>query len=207
MKLPLFPLNMVPFPGEMLNLHIFEPRYKQLIGECLDGDKTFGIPSYVDNRIEFGTEMKIIRLVQLYEDGRMDISTVGLRAFKVEKFTPQEPGKLYPSGEVRFIPDDPKVSSDLQEQFYQTIKELFKVMEVDNQVHIHNEIRSFDIAHKIGLSQNQEYKLLSIPSEQERQEFILSHIKVAIPILKEMQRAREVIKMNGHFRFFNPLEL
>ena len=58
--LPLFPLNLIVFPHEDLNLHIFEPRYRQLINECLDEKKTFGIPAFVNNKLlGYGTEVEV----------------------------------------------------------------------------------------------------------------------------------------------------
>ena len=61
--LPLFPLNLIAFPMEDLNLHIFEPRYRELINECLDDGKTFGIPTFLDGKLPgFGTEVKITKL-------------------------------------------------------------------------------------------------------------------------------------------------
>ena len=82
-ELPIFPLNIVAFPGEEVNLHIFEPRYKQLVKDCLDEGSTFGLASHVLNKIELGTEIKITEVTKKYSDGRMDIKTFGLRIFEV----------------------------------------------------------------------------------------------------------------------------
>jgi hypothetical protein len=102
--LPLFPLNLVAFPGEKLNLHIFEPRYKELINECLEENKHFGIPAYIYNKLEgFGTEMKITKLVKRYEDGRMDISTEGVNVFELMDYENPLKDKLYAGGNVRIL--------------------------------------------------------------------------------------------------------
>jgi len=207
MKLALFPLNLVPFPNEKLNLHIFEPRYKQLIGECLDHALNFGIPSYIDNKIEYGTEVKIAKMVKAYEDGRMDLTVEGVRVFKVLEFIPQSSEKLFPVGIVSYLQNIEDTNAQDQTIFYDALTELFSLMSLDGKVKLHQNIKSFEIAHKMGLTLNQEYELLGIESEKERQGLLLSHIRVAIPILKQMQRAQEVIKMNGHFRYFNPLKL
>ena len=80
--LPLFPLQLVVFPGEKLKLHIFEPRYKQLVGECRDEKMTFGLPAFFDGRVaEYGTEMRLLTIFKTYDDGRMDIMTEGVAAF------------------------------------------------------------------------------------------------------------------------------
>src|SRR5690606_34330878 len=101
--LPLFPLNLVAFPGESLNLHIFEPRYKQLIQDCLLMKTNFGLPSFVFNTIEYGTEMEIVKVVKEYEDGRLDIKTKGTNILKIESFINPLEGKLYAGGEVTIL--------------------------------------------------------------------------------------------------------
>ena len=81
--LPLFPLKLVAFPGERLNLHIFEPRYKQLFRECHENQVTFGIPAFINNKIaEFGTELKLDKIEKSYEDGSLDVRTLGIGIFK-----------------------------------------------------------------------------------------------------------------------------
>ncbi len=82
--LPLFPLQLVVFPGEKLNLHIFEPRYKQLIREVEQNGTTFGIPSYIDGKVmDVGTEIRLISVEKRYEDGQMDIRTEGMGLFRI----------------------------------------------------------------------------------------------------------------------------
>ena len=74
--LPLFPLNVVAFPGEQLNLHIFEPRYKQLIAEIAQTNGTFGIPLFVNGRVaEYGTEMQLTNIEKVHPNGEIDIKT------------------------------------------------------------------------------------------------------------------------------------
>jgi len=104
--LPLFPLNLVAFPLEDLNLHIFEQRYRDLINECLDEGKTFGIPVFLDGRMPgFGTEVKITKLSKKYEDGRMDVHTQGIRVFRILDFQNPVDMKLYAGGVVELLPE------------------------------------------------------------------------------------------------------
>jgi Lon protease-like protein len=206
MNLRLFPLNLVPFPGQALNLHIFEPRYKQLIQECLAEGESFGIPSYIQNTIEYGVEMLITSVEKTYEDGRMDIKTVGRRVFKVEKFNAIAPGKLYSDGSVHFLENRLDQHAEGQAIFTEFLHKLFSLMQLDQKIGIHPKITSFEIAHKMGLTLQQEFELLKLASESERQNYLIAHIKAALPILEQMKRAKAVIKMNGHFRYFNPLD-
>jgi ATP-dependent Lon protease len=93
--LPLFPLRLVVFPGEKLNLHIFEPRYKQLIHECETEGITFGINAFInDTMMPLGTEIKLLSIAKHYENGEMDICTEGVKVYEIEKFH-KEPNGNY----------------------------------------------------------------------------------------------------------------
>ena len=98
--LPLFPLNLVAFPGEKLNLHIFEPRYRELVRDCFTEGLTFGIPPFLDNAVqELGTEMRLLSVEKTHTGGEMDIRTEAIGVFRVRKFLRQAPGKLYAAAE------------------------------------------------------------------------------------------------------------
>ena len=82
--IPIFPLGIVVYPGEALNLHIFEPRYKQLIAECYTTKKPFGIPPVIQNKVQdFGSLVEITELAKTYDNGEMDIKTRGVRIFRI----------------------------------------------------------------------------------------------------------------------------
>ena len=203
--LPLFPLNLVVFPHEELNLHIFEPRYKQLINDCLKEKSTFGIPSHVINKIEFGTEVEITEVSKTYEDGRMDIKTKGLREFKVINFQNPWQNKDYAGGLVELLniveDEDPQLKIEILEK----AKELFQWLQIDKDIDLSTgEINSF--IHKIGLKPEEEYKLIQIPAQSLRQQFILDHLAKIIPMLERAEKAKEKIRMNGHFKHLDPLK-
>lgn len=205
--LPFFPLKLVAFPGEPLNLHIFEPRYKQLINECIDEDKTFGIPVFDKSQVlDYGTEMKVTRLVRIYPSGEMDINTEGVRAFKVNTFENQVEGKLYAGGEVTFLPNEMDHTSQQFDRLKDLANELIELIHMDEELNVDEVEHSFELAHKMGLSLEQEYDMLQMTSEYERQEYMINHLTRALPIVQEMELARERIKMNGHFRHLDPLK-
>lgn len=204
--LPLFPLNLVAFPGEVLNLHIFEDRYKQLISECLMQDAPFGIPSYVDNQIEYGTEVMITEVVKKYEDGRMDITTQAARVFKVLSFDNPAQDKLYAGGEVSFLANEYDADNHSRPEMIALVEELFSVISMVNRVEVADDVTSFDIAHKIGMSLNQKYALLQVERESERQQVIIQHLRDTIPVLREVEQTKERIRMNGHFKKYDPLD-
>src|SRR5215217_8207245 len=94
--IPIFPLGIVVYPGEDLNLHIFEPRYKQLINECHTEKKQFGIPSVIDNRMQdYGTLMNITEITTVHDNGEIDIKTQGNKVFRVHEVIKEIPDKLY----------------------------------------------------------------------------------------------------------------
>ena len=96
-KIALFPLSLVVFPGEELRLHIFEPRYKQLIHDCTTENITFGIPPYFEGKdLRYGTELEVTEIVKKYDDGKMDIKAKGIGWFEIDEFYKVLFGKLYP---------------------------------------------------------------------------------------------------------------
>jgi uncharacterized protein len=108
MEMPLFPLGLVLFPGMMLPLHIFEPRYREMINRCIDEELPFGVVLIKDGRevgsqsepYEIGTAARITH-VERKPDGRMDIIVVGTRRFRIEKLKHDHP---YLTAEVSHYP-------------------------------------------------------------------------------------------------------
>lgn len=205
-RLALFPLQSVVFPGEHLPLHIFEERYKQLIHDCETTGITFGIPIYIDNRLDYGTEMELLEVVRSYKSGAKDIICKGLRVFKIADFKHTEEGKIYAGGDVSFLEDKDDSTETIKNQLLDLIYELYIHLEVPKPQLDIAAFRSFTLAHKIGLSLQQEYALLKIRSERARQEYLINHLLITIPIVQEMNRTKMIIELNGHFRNFDPLD-
>ncbi|MBK6264498.1 LON peptidase substrate-binding domain-containing protein [Marivirga sp. S37H4] len=204
-KLPFFPLNLVAFPGQQLNLHVFEPRYKELVADCIASDSNFAIPSYVKNKVEYGTEMKITNIAKRYEDGRYDIETIALSVLHVLNMENPFRGKLYAAGEVEILTNVDNGDVLLKEELFKFLTELYQLVEIQK-IPLTPKFKVFDIAHQTGLSKEAEYDLLQIREERKRQRFLLDHLKAILPQLREIQRNKELVKMNGHFRHYNPLE-
>ena len=206
--LPLFPLNLVAYPGEKLNLHIFEPRYRQLIDECIEQQTTFGIPAYVNNTLPgYGTEMEVMELVTRYDDGRMDIRTQGQRVFSLLEFENPAPGKLYAGGEAHFYPE-PEKSSLMLPRLLELVEKLYGFFKSEPPVKVTlPQPVSYQIAHGVGLSLEGEYELLALETEIERQEFLIEHLQEVLPVVENMERTKARIQMNGDFREFGSPEL
>lgn len=204
--LPIFPLDLVVYPGQHLNLHIFEPRYKQLITECSKEGKTFGIPSvFKDTLNEYGTEMELLEVSRIYENGEMDIKTNGLKIFRIIDVLREVPDKLYSAAvvyEVNYLPYDTGV---LNPTLADLIAKLHKLMGTNFDLYkkFPNPL-SFDIAHYVALNPEDQYRLLAAPSEIGRQWFLIQHLKKLIPTLEEAEQLKERVQMNGHFRNLQP---
>ena len=203
--LSLFPLNLIVYPGEDLNLHVFEPRYRQLINECLEEEKTFGIPAFINNKLPgFGTEMHVTTLHKRYPDGRMDIKSKGLTVFRLVNFENPIPGKLYAGGEVDLLEAGDGFSAH-STALIERLEQLYSLLQIEIDYSLTTENLSYKVAHKVGLSVDQEYDLLTLDTEAERQLFLIQHLNNVLPVVSDMERTKQRIRMNGHFKNLDPL--
>jgi hypothetical protein len=200
--IPLFPLGIVVFPGEKLNLHIFEPRYKQLICDCFEQKKPFGILPVVDNKVcEMGTLVLISEISNIYDDGKMDIKTEGQEIFKILEFIRELPDKMYSGAIVTYPENDYRGSASLMKKVMHGIRKIHESIGVSKNFYKEDEaLLSYDVAHHAGLSMAEEYQLLEFMKELHRQEFLKRHLVKVLPVLKEMEDLRGKIKLNGHFK-------
>lgn len=204
MYLPFFPLKLVAFPGEELNLHIFEARYRQLISDIESEGGSFGICTFLDQLTGFGTEMELIGVHKRYFDGRLDIRTLGKRIFKLESFENPMPGKLYAGGRVSFLSNREGVTPSLKHEYVFYLKEILYLLNYPQEIST-EEVNSYSFSHKIGLSIEEELELIKLESEAERVAFLTQYFKRMIPALKAAEEAKEKIKQNGHFKHLDPL--
>ena len=206
MKLPLFPLQSIFFPGETVPLHIFEKRYKQLIQDCRREAVTFGIPVYINNNVAFGTEVQLVEIVNSYENGEMDVICVARQVFRILSFDNEMNGKLYAGGEIEFLDNVNDADKAMKNEVLDNLHELYELMDVPFTPLPVEKFNSYVLAHKMGLSFKQEYHLLKLRKESERLAFIKSHLVSTITVLQEVDRTKKTIEMNGDFRNFDPLD-
>jgi hypothetical protein len=199
---PIFPLGIVVYPGESLNLHIFEPRYKQLINECNTTGKPFGIPTVIDNRVQdYGTVVRINEITTVHENGEMDIKTVGEKVFRVLEVIKEIPDKLYSGAIVNYPVNHEAGSAEVMRRLLASVKELYKLLKVDKDFKKNEEqINSYDLAHHVGFSLQEEYEFLNLMHERQRQEYLKRHLQKVIPLVAEMENLKKKVKMNGHFK-------
>lgn len=200
--IPIFPLGIVVYPGESLNLHIFEPRYKQLIKDCHENKKPFGIPSVIDNRLqENGTLVSVTEVCKQYENGEMDIKTKGEKVFRVLEVIKEVPDKLYSGAIVNYPDNNEQGNIELMRKVMNGIRELHKLLKVEKEFKKPDEeLNSYEVAHHIGLTLQEEYELLALMDEKQRQEFLKRHLTKVTPMVAEMEGLKEKILQNGHFK-------
>jgi Lon protease-like protein len=200
--IPIFPLAIVVYPGEKLNLHIFEPRYKQLISECKAAGKPFGIPIVTGSMLhDMGTLAQVDEIVKTYPNGEMDIRVSGIRVFRVLESTGVVPDKLYSGAIVSYPENDMKSDLKLLGKVIQGIRDLHKMMGISKEFPgPEAELTSYDLAHLAGMATDEEYQLLTLELELQRLEFLRRYLKKAIHIAQGLESLREKVKLNGHFR-------
>lgn len=200
--IPIFPLGIVVYPGEDLNLHIFEPRYKQLIKECHTAGKPFGIPAVIENRLQdYGTTVRIKEITTVHENGEMDIKTVGEHVFRLLEVIKEVPDKLYSGAIVNYPPNHEHGSAEVMRRVVNSIRELFKLLNVEKDFKKEDQhLNTYDIAHHVGLTLQEEYELLGLMHERQRQEYLKRHLTKVIPLIAEMENLKEKVKLNGHFK-------
>ncbi len=207
--IPIFPLGIVVYPGENLNLHIFESRYKQLIQECYSDVKPFGIPSVINKKVcEMGTLVQVTEISKVHENGELDIKTKGLRVFRVLEVINSVPDKLYTGAIVNYPEnDEERGHRELMQKVVNGIRQLHKLLRVSKEFKKPDEeLTAYDVAHHAGLSLEEEYELLGLLKEIQRQEYLKRHLSRVLPVIAEMEVLKGKIKLNGHFKNLSSLD-
>ena len=190
-----------------MNLHIFEPRYKQLINECYSDEKPFGIPTVIKNEVaELGTLVKINRVVKVYDNGEMNIQTSGERIFRILEVIKTIPDKLYSGAIVNYPDSDDAGKRELMQKVVNGIRELHRLLNINKDFKKPDEeLTAYDVAHHAGLSLEEEYELLGLLKEIQRQEYLKRHLSKVLPLIAEMEALKEKIRLNGHFKNLSSL--
>lgn len=201
--IPIFPLNIVVYPGEKLNLHIFEARYIEMVRECISKNKNFGIPSVINNEVkELGTAVKILSVEKEYKNGSIDIKTEGVEVFRILEVIKTIEGKKYSGAIVNYPANNlDGGSTALMNKILPAMRAVYKQLKVDKDFNKNDEdLKVYDIAHLVGMTVEEEYILLELNNELHRQEYLRRHLNKLLPLVDALENLRHKIKMNGHFR-------
>lgn len=202
-KVPLFPLGLVLYPGEHLPLHIFEPQYKKMINECLEEDKVFGIVLMAEGKMaRTGCSSRIERVLNRYEDDRMDIVVVGEDRFRILQLSSE---KEYLTAEVEWIVE-PEEELD-REKKERAITQHMRLLELAGRTvrpTAYQGVRhvSYFLGANAGLQPQQKQKMLEMLTENERIAFLTDHFESLLPRVEKQEELRRLIQSNGHFKDF-----
>jgi uncharacterized protein len=197
--LPLFPLDLVLLPGAVLPLHIFEPRYKEMISECLEKHQPFGIVRAKEGGVaEIGCTAEILTVTKRYDDGRMDIVTQGQERFAVVQVNQE---RSFLRAEVLYLRDEPGTATS--EEIARAIElhgEIMKLAgaEAENAAEMKREQLSFHLAASLPLDLDLKQALLSMKSEPERLRAVISFFEALLPNMRRTMHARRKAGGNGH---------
>lgn len=197
------------YPGEQLNLHIFEPRYKQLVNECFEQQKPFGIPTVIENRLQdYGALVTVEEIAKVYDNGEMDIKTRGGSVFRVLEVIKEIPEKLYSGAIVSYPNNQERGNADQMRAVVASIKELHRLLNLSKDFKKpEDELNSYDVAHHVGLTLEEEYELLGLMDERQRQEYLKRHLAKVLPMVAGLEQMKDKIKLNGHFRNLEGFDL
>jgi ATP-dependent Lon protease len=199
-RIPLFPLDIVLFPGQAVPLHIFEPRYREMTRHCIDAQSPFGIIYIHKEKLaRMGCSAMIVKILKEYDDGRSDILTAGQNAFQLVR-TYRE--KSYLEGDVEYLEEDftavdPAVSARLEELCNQCHLILYGEdaprFETEGGISL-----AYHVASELPVEANTRQTLLEIRSEAERQARLVAHLTEWYPQLQRRERVRGKAAGNGH---------
>jgi Lon protease-like protein len=196
--LPLFPLEVVLFPGTPLPLHIFEPRYKEMIGECLAEHRTFGVVRALEQGLaDVGCTAEIITVVKEYPDGRLDLVSEGRKRFELLRVNQE---RSFLQAEVLMIGDEPGTPPPQDTaRAVELHSELLAIAGATQDLSAADPgLLSFYLAGSLPLDLDFKQKLLGLRSEPERISLLISYLETIIPNLRRAATARERAGGNGH---------
>jgi Lon protease-like protein len=199
MLIPLFPLDLVLLPSVPLPLHIFEPRYKEMIKECLEEKKDFGlIRSHGESLVTVGCTAEIIQVLKTYPDGRIDILTEGKKRFEVLQLNQE---RSFLQADVFFLDDDGKAASGADVKA--ALRLHSEIMQLAGAEAEENEPANLDqlayrLAGSLPFDPDFQQALLEMNSEAERMPAIISFFERILPVLQRNARAKRKAGGNGH---------
>jgi Lon protease-like protein len=199
MKIPLFPLEVVLFPQAALPLHIFEDRYKEMVGECLAGKIAFGVVcAQREGLAVVGCTAEIVRVLQNYPDGRLDILCEGAERFEIENL---DNSRSFLQAEVDFFQDEGLPASRALREECTALH--FEVLELTGGERAQ---RAFDldepVAFRLAWASPAELgfrlELLALRSDAERTERLIAFYSAILPKLRRGAQASTTAGRNGH---------
>jgi Lon protease-like protein len=199
LRFPLFPLGLVLLPGEVVPLHIFEERFKQMIGECLDEEREFGILWLADDELkQVGCAARITRVLERFDDGRLNILVEGTTPFRLERRI----GDMdYPAGDVELLDDAPDADEEALERTRKTYGDLVEeVTDSRPEPETLAGLGAYGMAATVDINAAAKQVLLELRSEPARLEQLDALFTEALQRIRTAARVAEQASGNGHLK-------
>jgi uncharacterized protein len=196
--LPLFPLDLVLLPGTPLPLHIFEPRYKEMISECLEQKTLFGVVRAQETDLaDIGCTAEIIAVTKTYDDGRMDIVTQGRKRFELLEVNQE---RSFLRGEILYVGDEPEKAVPAEiERALDLHKQILALANAEQDLPPDDETPlSYHLAGSLPLDLDFKQKLLATRSESQRIQTVITYFETILPNLRRAIHIRKKAGGNGH---------
>ena len=199
-RIPLFPLDIVLFPGQAVPLHIFEPRYRQMTQHCIETQSPFGIVLLRgENLAQTGCSAMIVKILKEYEDGRSDILTAGQNAFRLVRTHDKKP---YLEADVEYFEEDfTDVDSAVSSRLEELCDQCHQILYGEDAPRFETEggiSLAFHVASELPVEVAIRQSLLEIRSEAERQRRLVAHLTDWYPQLQKREHVRGKAAGNGH---------
>jgi len=196
-EIGLFPLQLVLLPTELIPLHVFEDRYKELIGECLEHDAEFGLVYADDDGLrEFGTRARVAQVLTTFPDGRLNVLVQGGERFRLDELTT---GRSFHTGRVSTVADDDDpAGAEAVARALHAFERLREVTGSDVEVPDGAaELLSFELAGKVELPADDKLELLGERSERRRLDRVADLLTAAVERAERARLAAERARSNG----------
>jgi hypothetical protein len=189
-NIPMFPLTLLPLPGELVPLHIFEPRYRQLLSDCETGDISFGIFCNHDlNKNKMGSLMKLESVIKRYPTGESDIIVRCIDVFSMNKLYRAFSGRMYPGGDVNLKKVNASEIPSIE------LYELFLIYQSRRNLKHYTTFSTFQIAQELNLDLFERYRFLTTSSEKQ-QAFLINRLKFQMHVLLQEEKSKDVFHLN-----------
>ena len=204
-ELGLFPLPIVLVPTERIPLHIFEPRYRELIGDCIELGEEFGLALTTgDGAVhEIGTRARVAQVLETLDDGSMNIVVEGGERFRLLELTP---GRTFTTGIVEPVLDeDEPAESDDVDRALQIFTELAEISESDVDIpDPFSPLFDFELAARVDFAVDAKQELLSMTSPRTRMTALVGLLEIALEAVKLELTLRERAGRNGKVAPLDP---
>jgi Lon protease-like protein len=196
-EIGLFPLNLVLLPGEQAPLHIFEPRYRELIGECMNEDREFGILLEDDEGMrDVGTRCGVIEVIDRFPDGRLNVVVEARDRFQLVEVTE---GRSFQTAEIEALPDEGETPTDAEvEDVLAAYERVVEAADADlEDLDLEAQSIAFQIAARIDFGTEIKQGLLELRSERERVIRLSPMLNRAADAVQREREIRERASGNG----------